>query len=430
MTGSSIQLLLSYAVLTCGIYAAWPSKWNVIGHLSLAFGLVAYVPAIAILRVPDQFPADEVRSYAGVVTIGAITYLLGILFGRYIINPAPAAVLTRTAQALEQGDPQALERRVRSAMAVGIVLLASAYIGMGFVPIFAEDPLAAKFFRGEYKSQYENVAVLYRLAWVILPTSITLSLYYALRRRGHHGWRLLTSAAILLLLFTLSRASLAQGVLLFVVTLLVWQRHTVFAILLAVGSYFAGALYYAVLALFGVVAVGGGSGQVLLAEVAASVPDVADGLAFWHRWLESGEPFAYGRTLWGGLIPGNFPWNPGVWSITLGNSAIDISSISSGGLRLPAPVWGYVNFGYAGAAVIPFFAGLASAIVAVMVSHLFPVRRLLSALVLIVFADVIVNGIVGTYYVLSYVGVLEVVLILWIMWPAYKSSRITRGLRT
>jgi hypothetical protein len=51
-------------------------------------------------------------------------------------------------------------------------------------------------------------------------------------------------------------------------------------------------------------------------------------------------------------------WDPADYALRIRTGLSDVGELASGGLRLPAPFWGYVSFGYAGAIVWSWVAGV------------------------------------------------------------------------
>jgi len=91
--------------------------------------------------------------------------------------------------------------------------------------------------------------------------------------------------------------------------------------------------------------------------IALGAPDVLDHLTFLKSFNNT-PLYTYGRTFYGGLIPGHYKWNPAVWSLMVSNPDGDLNEITSGGLRLPLPLWGYVSFSWTGVVLLSFFSGL------------------------------------------------------------------------
>jgi hypothetical protein len=59
----------------------------------------------------------------------------------------------------------------------------------------------------------------------------------------------------------------------------------------------------------------------------------------------------------GGLVPSHYEWNPAVYTLRVTNPGADINTLISGGLRLSAPIWGYVSFKWFGVAMFCYLSG-------------------------------------------------------------------------
>jgi hypothetical protein len=92
-------------------------------------------------------------------------------------------------------------------------------------------------------------------------------------------------------------------------------------------------------------------------RIAASTPDVRDHLGFLRGFEKHPEP-TYGRTLLAGLTLGTGQWDPSTYALHTLTGFRDFSDFASGGLRLPAPLWGYASFGWAGVAMFSALSGL------------------------------------------------------------------------
>ncbi|MGH7782190.1 MAG: hypothetical protein ACREQR_20450, partial [Candidatus Binataceae bacterium] len=90
--------------------------------------------------------------------------------------------------------------------------------------------------------------------------------------------------------------------------------------------------------------------------VALGAPDISDGLRFLHAFMRHGE-FTYGLTFLSGLIPFNYAWTPGFWAWTVVSGSHNLEQMAGGGLRLPAPIWGYSAFGLPGVIGVCFISG-------------------------------------------------------------------------
>ena len=187
----------------------------------------------------------------------------------------------------------------------------------------------------------------------------------------------------------------------------------------AILTYVAGALFWALLSVFGLQT--RAASDTLWLTIADSAPDVPDALSFLATWSRYGQPMTEGRTFWGGLIPGNFPWNPSVWSITLGNETVNIQEVASGGLRLPAPIWGLVSFGLLGVILVPLVSGLLGGFVTKrLAASVDTSDTLTAAFSLTVYSAVM--AVVSEYYVLTYMAVVQLAIaVLLVRSPAVGS---------
>lgn len=349
-------------VLSMGGFLVWPSRWNIPAYFAFAFWTVSIFVPVVLTDVQGGFGVPARVHFMQTMILGAVSYGLGLsIVGWGSSNRKVAG--KDVARFLTYAGSKAVRRRALALTVGGVVLVAWALLRMGVVPMFAESPLEAKFFRGQYAAAYAPVAELFRLGNAIITTMIPITAAYAYQRTGA-VWRVLLLASIGAMLVTLQRGPAATGLLLLVGFLLVRAgRHKLF-MLLSVAVLIAGTLFYTVLAMLNIGAFGvhGAAAQARLTEIIASTaPDVADQLAFMTRWERAAMPHTDGWTIIGGLVPGNFNWNPAVWSITLGNPNIDIQGVASGGMRLPMPMWGEISWGTAGIVIFGFVTGCITA---------------------------------------------------------------------
>jgi hypothetical protein len=239
--------------------------------------------------------------------------------------------------------------------------MAACFVWMGFLPMFADDPLAAKFFRGPYRWQSKTLAAAYRFSYYMVATLIPVAFaaWYVTRRKSHLLAALMGVAAMAL---ALTRGPVVGGFLLFLGLVAAPKRYGFRAYLIFVlliypfgaASYFLLGRVFDVYGLFGYYKT-----DTLWDIIASGSPDVAEHLNFLGSFLSYGD-FTHGRTFWGGLIPGNYSWNPAVWTLTLnagGLNRADVTEVISGGLRLPVAIWGYTAFGWLGSAGVSFLSG-------------------------------------------------------------------------
>lgn len=314
-----------------------------ITHLGIgSIFIAAFVPSI-ILQVQNDYPAIIVSLYVKIITIGALFTLAGLFIGFSI--PAKKTFLS-----FDVLDNKSYENRVikitKALLIIGLVSLIISYSVMGFVPMFTAEPLAAKFFRGQYQAPYLRVASLFRASFFILSTIIPISsiIWYKYKIPF---FLFATLAAILLMILALTRSPAFSGLLLAFAVVMSFKSRGHFQILIFVilTIFLSSAFFYLIV---GINAPGTLNPEVGFWDVIGkSSPDIDDQLNFLERF-DQNPIWTYGRTIYGGLIPGHYEWNPAVYTLRIVAPDADINEISSGGLRLPAAMWGYVSFQWIG----------------------------------------------------------------------------------
>lgn len=355
---TAVVLLFSFCVLFCGTYIVWPSRWNVPAHMQVGFALVAYIIPSLLADTLVSFPRDLVEMFALIMAIGAVSYLVGLVAGAQL----PSLRITNLRFAftrMSDADYSCfVARRVTPLVALAVIGMAGSFAIMGFVPLFARNPLMAKFFRGDYQQSYRTVAIPFRISYSTIVTlwPILFVLWYRTRRLSHLLLLAISWAAIMV---TLTRGPMGAGVLLALGLIAASKGRgtTVGYVLLVLSVYILGSLAYYLLGLFlsnkGLIFYANGFGN----RIASGAPDLADALNFLAAFL-SHPSLTYGRTFMGGLVPYHYRWNPAIWSLQVLNSTENIENIVSGGLRLPVPLIGYTAFGYPGVISVSFLSGL------------------------------------------------------------------------
>ena len=207
---ADLLLVLAGFVYLCGTYIVWPSRWNIPAHLAVGFWFVAYVVPILIIRVQDSFDPVAYDLFRRVSIFGAFFYLLGLLFARIIMlarnNDNDQDFLPSLRWHNFDGDDDIYLRRLRLVAILAIIMMIVAIAAMGFVPILAQDPIAAKFLRGAYGDAYRPVAPLYRTAIVIFSVFMVVFAVVAIRRRSAL-WIVIFGASVVFMVMTLQRES-------------------------------------------------------------------------------------------------------------------------------------------------------------------------------------------------------------------------------
>lgn len=424
-------LLVGLTGLNCLTYAVWFNRWNIAAHASLAFSIVAYWVPIALLGQLDRLSSDALDLYYRVICAGLFFAVLGVLAGWGIAHLFSTRHLSDRAGFDRPEVRKAVRARVLVLATLSLAGVFVAFGGMGFIPALTEDPLTAKFFRGEYAAAYQPVAPLYRGATSVLGILLPLVFLYAIKLRNLM-WLTVGVSTVLALLLGLMREPAVSGVLLLVGAYVAVRRRPLlayFALLLA--SYFVGSALYYVLGLVGFGSFGDApsSSMTWLDQAAAGAPDIKDQIQFLTSWLARPE-YTHGLTWIGGLVPGNYPWNPSVWSLSVVNPGMDITSIASGGFRLPAPIWGLVSFGWTGVVIASIGTGAAQGFLAGVAKQVLPSRSVeITAYWLVLY--IALMEVVPAFFRLSYLSILQLIIVLAVFfWPVRRhgdSVRTTVG---
>lgn len=424
-----VLMVLSLMGLSILSYVAWPSRWNVLAHAQVAFGIVAFVLPILVLRVQDNFPPTVVNFYFSIIFLGFFCSFIGAGIGawlssiRWSSRPQPSKNVSSEVHGslqfadLDDERRKVVTRRVEIAVLSSVAGLAVCFLAMGFVPALAENPFAAKFFKGAYAEPYARVAPLYRLVTTFLALLTPIVTVYAWVRRDIK-WVIFLCLSLVGLLLTLQRGPALTGILLFVGILFAASRRSMFPYFLALlGVYVAGSGFYYLLGVLGIGEYASlvNGGDSLIQNIAAGAPDVVDQLTFLQLW--QGDPeYTYGKTFVGGLVPGNFEWNPAVWGLHITNPGTVVSAINSGGYRLPGPIWGMVSFAWPGVVAVSFFSGLLIGVITGVAKRRLAASSLEASVLRFVFYGAVLAC--ANFYVLGYMDVISLLL----MWYLFRSQ--------
>lgn len=311
-----------------------------------------FVPAM-ILNVQTAYPQSIVDLYIRILVIGMFFFLIGLIAG-FITIPNVKANFSFDVLPAATYEKRAFQI-TKYLMIGGVIGMIVSYMVMGFIPIFAADPISAKLFRGQYQAPYIRVAALYRSAFFVLATLIPIAcvIWYKTKSKAY---LLLILSALSLMTMSLARSGAFMGVVLaFAIVMSLKSRlHFFMLMVLLIGVFVLSSFFYYI------VGVRTYTNEKNVWEIiTAGTPDITDHLDFLERFEEHPR-WTYGRTVYGGLIPGHYEWNPAVYTLIMVNPGQDINDIGSGGLRLPLPVWGYVSFEWVGVILFSLLTGLLS----------------------------------------------------------------------
>jgi len=133
-----------------------------------------------------------------------------------------------------------------------------------------------------------------------------------------------------------------------VVCLLVWSIGAVFN--------------YVLMVYFDVGTMRAGNSEVTIwTLIAGGAPDINDSMHFLSRFMNHPQ-YSLGRNIIGGLMPNQYKWNPGLWSLSVAREMTreEVVNFAAGGLRLAIPVTGFASFDWLGVNIISFGIGFAT----------------------------------------------------------------------
>jgi len=401
-----VVLALGLASFAFSTYIVWPSRWNVPAHLQVGFAITAYVLPLLMTDVLSHYDRALTGTLTAMVCFGAVANIIGVVVG----GGLPRIKLLRipfSFKALSSSDLTRFSSRRATILFVGALAgLIVSFMVMGFVPMFAAKPYAAKFFRGEYQDSYLPVAIPFRSSYYIVVTLIPIlgALWYETRRLKYAALLAVGAAAITA---TLNRGPLGEALLLLVGVLAARKsrRWSLLYLVAVPVVYFVGSTYYYLLSeVLGILEVPKHYSRVepgIFALAAAGSPDIMDAFTLLSAFLARGA-FTYGRTFFGGLVPFHYQWNPAVWTLSV-ISGGDVNRLVSGGVRLPVPLWGYTAFGWPGTVLVPFLSGLISGYGAAFArKNVMDGGVLRSMVALVLYATVV--GQIARFYILSIYG--------------------------
>ena len=320
-------------------------------HLGVGGSFVAIVVPAFILHVQDQYPQEIVDLYVQILLVGVLALLPGLILG-FMMGKGRTTNFSFDIMASPDYELRVISL-TKTLLTIGIAGLVISYAVMGFIPLFAADPISAKLFRGPYQAPYLRVAVLYRASFFILSTIIPIAfiIWYKTKKPF---FLFSVIAVVVLMAMSLARSGAFSGIILALAIIMSFKSRFTFAVLMLmlIGIFIGSAFFYYIIGIRTFDA------NVNIWRVLnAGTPDIEDQLNFMIRFQES-PVWTYGRTIYGGLIPGHYQWNPSVYTLNIVAPGIDINEVGSGGLRLPLPMWGYVSFKWIGVVLFSFVTGL------------------------------------------------------------------------
>jgi hypothetical protein len=372
-------------------------------HLELAFIFTRYFVPIFMVDSVANFDSNVLNLYTSIIATGAVCYVIGLIMGNMLplikFKPYTWQVLS------EDEYTDRVIKLTRYFFYFGVAGFIISYAIMGFIPMFASEPLNAKFFRGQYQAPYMRAAILFRIANYVMYSlpPLLLVIWYERRKKIYLLYLLIV---VLFIATTLTRGNILTGVLIASGVICAYKKHlfkyyiisTTFIFSLGSISFYLIGLITNNDALIGMYETGN-----IFETIALGAPDVIDHLNF-LRDFDNHPIYTYGRTFYGGLIPGHYEWNPSVWALSVTNPTDDVNEITSGGLRLPLPLWGYVSFSWPGVVIISLISGIVYGYVIKAVKKMISETNNVLVLTVIILVYVNVYNQAAMFYLLNMYG--------------------------
>ncbi|MGF6228722.1 hypothetical protein QFZ27_002677 [Inquilinus ginsengisoli] len=290
------------------------------------------------------------ESFLTILAIGsAVTCLSAVATIRGLTAPRGYAVFNGLlVDDVNRGAGLLLSIAAMLMLAGAAAFIGGFYLLTGIVPAFAENPLVAKYFAGEYTARaapymplFRGGMVLYQVGTLVgillLPARVNVGRIMLFLLLG-----LLGCAAVLALL-SLRRGVAAQPIVEGLLILLVMRGR--------LGWVIAGVAAYLLIFTFGsavnqiLLLMLGLRTEVGLDAIIKGLSDIYDLWWFMDAYNKAGPDPTMGMTVFGGLVPYDFQWNPSNYTKWIIGADLNTGS---GGFRLPMSVWGYDAFRYPG----------------------------------------------------------------------------------
>lgn len=341
-------------ILAAGIYVfgallLWPSRNNMPVWLGVAPFIVSIVIPALVVNYEEEFSQAAIELYTLTNLVGSLSLFFGMALGGIFFRSWGKSAFR---PCMPNEYSRLVVIRLQWLMLICCSTLVFCFIWMRVLPIFADDPLLAKFFRGQYRERYIQIAFFYRFAQASLAAVLPISIAAMFEKRSSKLF-VLNVLAIVLFSLALTRGTAFQGLLIVIAVALGTSK---IRLLFLIGSltvvYCFGSMFFYFLGLRG-------AGDFnLWQEIAWGAPDIKDQIQFLSFFDLAGSPYTYGATFFGGLIPGNFVYNPAIFTLSIVNQTDDISEVASGGFRLNPGIYGYIAYSWLGAIFVPFFSGI------------------------------------------------------------------------
>lgn len=347
-----VVICLAWLVLSCGQVLFWWRRDNVFGYLQAGFFFASIAIPVLGTSLLDDLDQVDVNHYADVMVVGAVCHMAGLAYGAWMGQRVRIGRLA-VGRPLE-AVPALLVKRARMVSVAGVAILGLSFALLGYVPLLTAHRLLAKYGIGPYAAGYARGALVLHVGLIVASTVLPVVLALFVRHRRPIDI-VLAGALLLGLTMTLSRGRAFIGPLVFLVAVAVERRWSAGRILAAVCFAFtAGTLFNELVALSS-----SPPGSTFASRVAASAPDVTDHVLFLRGYEAQGANQVGLKPIVASFTIDKGEYNAATYALRIRTGLSDVTGLASGGLRLPAPIWGYASFGFPGLVVWSLLSGIA-----------------------------------------------------------------------
>jgi len=413
-----LVICFSWLILSCGQVMFWWRRDNIFGYLQAGFFFATIAIPVLATSVLDDFDPAIVNLYADIMVVGAVAFVVGLSCGAFVGHRwrLPRLSLVRNLDVV----PSVLVKRARQASLGALGILALSFVLLGYLPILAADRVSAKYGIGVYAAGYARGSLVVHVGLIVASTVLPVALALYLRHRRPVDL-ILAGALFLGLIATLSRGRALLGPIVLLIALAIERRWRPWRIVVVVSfAFISGTLFNEI------VLRTSPPGTTLGTRFVASAPDLVDHVAFLRGYEGAGGDQVGLKPVLASLSLTKGEFNPPEYALRIRTGIPDVTGFASGGLRLPAPIWGYASYGYPGLIVWSVLSGIVIGCGTVMMRRLLSkVHGLRGQCLNLVLAWVFFEGtfsVLSDFYFFERVGIVSFALAVFLCWTHVKGS--------
>lgn len=374
----------------------WRSKKNIAFFQGIPFNIIAYFGGslyfIDFAKENYSVKDDILEFYTIILLISTVVFIACYIWGFF----SKGYVFRKIKSIYLFFDTDNIEKICHIGFFIGLItilLFVISFYGIGFIPLFADNPFAAKYMSGEYQEAYRSFAIPYRLALNLSNIAIILLILDFFRKKKIKNI-ILVLLILICLIFTMRRGVIVSGLVSLVFSYMAYQTKwkflstvLIYLVVVMLGSASNDIFLYSI----------GLKDNLDLTSIFRGAPDIADQLFFLQHWINDYWNNTWGLNYLGALIPYHSEYNLAV--ITLNVIGETVGEVASGGFRLPIPIIGYIAFGWVGTIIISAMAAYIGGIILCLKKEILEEIGLVKFIILnaILFSNII--GIFNTIFI-------------------------------